>query len=310
MRSGAGVRGLQRGGGIDQSAAGGIDEQNTRPAAGQGGAIDHVPGRLVERNVMSQSARAASKTARPSGSTSTKQIFLLCRDASVIRMENFRMSDPNQPGFFISFEGSEGCGKSTQIGLLMQALGAAGLEVVLVREPGGTAIGETIRHLLQHADEGRAMAAETELLLFAASRAQLVRETILPALAAGRVVVSDRFLDSTTVYQGIARKIAAGQVAAINEFAAGARRPDVTFLLDMDSAEAMRRLAERTATRPDRMEEEPPEFYEAVRQGYLALATREPDRVRVLDAGQPPAIIAGHIVLELRRHAFLQRSRF
>src|SRR5690606_37892060 len=126
-----------------------------------------------------------------------------------------RMSGMIPNGFFISFEGSEGCGKSTQIRRLLEDLRQSGQTPVLVREPGGTPIGEHIRHLLQHAPEGDAMTPETELLLFAASRAQVVRETILPALAAGRVVISDRFLDSTTVYQGVARKIPADKVATI-----------------------------------------------------------------------------------------------
>jgi dTMP kinase len=222
------------------------------------------------------------------------------------------MSEPSQTGFFISFEGSEGCGKSTQIRLLIESLTALGLEPILVREPGGTPIGETIRHLLQHSDEGREMSPEAELLLFAASRAQLVRQTILPALAAGRVVISDRFLDSTTVYQGIARKIPAETVAQINRFAAGPRLPDVTFVLDMDPAEAMRRLRERRngATAPrDRMEEEPPAFYEAVRNGYLAIARAEPERLRVLDASQAPETIARAIRAELQRHAIFQGIR-
>jgi dTMP kinase len=222
------------------------------------------------------------------------------------------MSEPSQTGFFISFEGSEGCGKSTQIKMLIEKLTAAGWNPLLVREPGGTPIGETIRHLLQHSEEGREMAAETELLLFAASRAQLVRQSILPALAAGRVVISDRFLDSTTVYQGIARKIAAEQVDQINRFAAGPRLPDVTFVLDMNPAAAMHRLGQRRAggdaTR-DRMEEEPPAFYEAVRDGYLALAAAEPRRLRVLDATRTPEEIAAAIRTELHRHALFQGSR-
>lgn len=219
------------------------------------------------------------------------------------------MSEPSQTGFFISFEGSEGCGKSTQIRLLIETLATLGHEPLLVREPGGTPIGETIRHLLQHSDEGREMSPETELLLFAASRAQLVRQTILPALAAGRVVISDRFLDSTTVYQGVARKISAEHVEQINRFAAGTRLPDVTFVLDMNPSDAMGRLEERRANgdaRRDRMEEEPPAFYEAVRNGYLAIARAEPDRLRVIDASQPPSTIAQIIRTELQRHAIFQ----
>lgn len=219
------------------------------------------------------------------------------------------MSEPSQTGFFISFEGSEGCGKSTQIRLLIETLTALGLEPLLVREPGGTPIGETIRHLLQHSDEGREMSPEAELLLFAASRAQLVRQIILPALAAGRVVISDRFLDSTTVYQGIARRISVEHVAQINRFAAGPRLPDVTFVLDMNPAVAMSRLEVRRANgdaKRDRMEEEPPAFYEAVRNGYLAIAKAEPDRLRVLDASDAPETIAKTIRLELQRHAIFQ----
>lgn len=223
------------------------------------------------------------------------------------------MPDPSQTGFFITFEGSEGCGKSTQIRLLVAALRERGLEPVVVREPGSTPVGEQIRHLLQHADEGRTMKPETELLLFAASRAQLVREVILPALAAGKVVVSDRFLDSTTVYQGVARRIAPEAVAQINRFAAGPRLPDVTFLLDMNAEEAFARLARRAkpdgAVR-DRMEEEPLAFYEAVRQGYLNAAAAAPGRFQILDAARPEEIIAREIRAELsQRHVLFQGIR-
>lgn len=187
---------------------------------------------------------------------------------------------------FLTFEGGEGCGKSTQIQRLAARLRALGREVVVTREPGGTEIGEELRHLLQFSKAGHAMAPETELLLFAASRAQLVRELIRPALARHAVVVADRFLDSTTVYQGVARRIDPAEVAAINRFAVGDCLPDRTFLLDLDPAEARARLArrERPPGAPDRMESQPPEFYEAVRRGYLALAAREPARIRLLDA--------------------------
>ena len=189
-------------------------------------------------------------------------------------------------GIFITFEGSEGCGKSTQIQLLTERLKASGLRVLTTREPGGTPLGEQIRHLLQFAKEGRTMFPETELLLFAASRAQLVREAIEPALTNEVAVIADRFFDSTTVYQGVARKLDSASVGPINEFAVGACRPDLTLVLDLDPAAARRRMLRRP--RPvggeDRMESQPPEFYEAVRAGYLALAEREPDRVRVVDA--------------------------
>ncbi|MEX1117837.1 MAG: dTMP kinase [Terrimicrobiaceae bacterium] len=219
------------------------------------------------------------------------------------------MAQSHQSGFFISFEGSEGCGKSTQIGMLMRALGEAGKNPLLVREPGGTPVGEVIRHLLQHAPEGQEMVPETELLLFAASRAQLVRQVILPALEAGRVVVSDRFLDSTTVYQGVARKISAESVELVNRFAAGPRMPDVTFLLDMDESVAFQRLREgRPEAVHDRMEDQPPDFYRAVRDGYLQLAKTFPDRVRVLDASRSPETIAREIRAQLANcgHALLE----
>jgi dTMP kinase len=218
------------------------------------------------------------------------------------------MSDTSQTGFFISFEGSEGSGKSTQIQLLADYLTRTGIKPVLVREPGGTAVGESIRHLLQHSVEGRDMSAECELLLFAASRAQLVREKILPALAAGEIVISDRFLDSTTVYQGVARMIPAKIVDAINRFAAGPRLPDITFLLDMDAVQAHKRTSNRRSGDPDRMEEQPVEFYEAVRRGYLDLVLNCPDRIRLLDASKPEQEIAKEIQETLRFHAIFEGS--
>lgn len=223
------------------------------------------------------------------------------------------MTQTSQTGFFISFEGSEGCGKSTQIRSLVETLQKCGLDPLLVREPGGTPIGEQIRHLLQHAPESSAMTAEAELLLFAASRAQLVREIICPALDSGRVVISDRFLDSTTVYQGVARRISSEAVASINQFAAGSRLPDVTFLLDMDSSQGLARAQSRSAPnqKPDRMESEPLAFYEDVRQGYLQLAAREPERIHILDAARSPDEIAANIRSELqkRSHGIFQRIR-
>jgi dTMP kinase len=189
-------------------------------------------------------------------------------------------------GIFISFEGSEGCGKSTQIQRLAERLRSLGHNVLLTREPGGTEIGEQLRHLLQFSKAGHAMVPETELLLFTASRAQLVREVIAPALAAGSIVLADRFLDSTTVYQGVARRLDAAQVAAINRFAVGACLPDVTFVLDLDPAVARERMLHRPASTADRMENQPAAFYDAVRAGYLALARENTTRVRLLDASQ------------------------
>lgn len=202
-------------------------------------------------------------------------------------------------GFFVSFEGGEGCGKSTQIGLLMTHWEQAGRDVLHVREPGGTAIGEVIRHLLKYHPENGAMTREAELLLFAASRAQLVREKIQPFLARGGIVVADRFLDSTTVYQGLGRELPAELVAAVNDFAAGGCRPDVTFLLDLDAATGLARARARHADRRDRMEQADESFYDTVRQGYLDLARREPARFCLLDAALPPEALHAQIVKTL-----------
>ena len=188
-------------------------------------------------------------------------------------------------GIFITFEGSEGCGKTTQVQRLARRLKTAGHRVVETREPGGTAIGEEIRHLLQFSKAGHAMCAEAELLLFTASRAQLVREVIAPALAAGTTVIADRFLDSTTVYQGVARRLNPGVVRFVNAFAVGEYKPDLTFVLDLDLDTARRRLLQRPTDKPDRMEQQPAQFYRDVRDGYLRLAKREPERIRVIDAG-------------------------
>jgi dTMP kinase len=186
-------------------------------------------------------------------------------------------------GLFISFEGSEGCGKSTQIARLATRICESGREVITLREPGGTPIGEQIRNLLQYDETGKAMTPEAELLLFAASRAQLVREVIRPALLRGAVILCDRFLDSTTVYQGVARALARDEVQAINDFAVGESLPDLTILLDLDAAEGRRRAASREGPK-DRMEQEDEGFYESVRQGYLELARAHPGRIAVIAA--------------------------
>lgn len=193
-------------------------------------------------------------------------------------------------GFLLSFEGSEGCGKSTQIALLRTRLEAAGRSVVVLREPGGTELGESIRHLLQHAKEGAAMTPETELLLFAASRAQLVREKIRPLLESGTFVILDRFLDSTTVYQGIARGLPLESVRAINHFAIGGTLPQLTLVLDMDTATARQRI-HQTGRELDRIESQPQSFFEKVRQGYLEVAAAEPQRIQIIDAGASPEAV-------------------
>ena len=190
----------------------------------------------------------------------------------------------SRKGIFITFEGGEGCGKSTLIDYLVARLRKLGRAVLVVREPGGTEVGEQIRHILQYSKRSAAMVSETELLLFCASRAQLVREIVQPALARGEIVVGDRFLDSTTVYQGVGRKLDANDVAAINGFAVGDCTPDLTLVIDLDPRVGLERARGRELF--DRMESQSLEFYRRVRTGYLELAKREPKRVKVVDGNQ------------------------
>ncbi len=211
-------------------------------------------------------------------------------------------------GRFISFEGSEGGGKSTQIRLLLEQLQRQGREVLLTREPGGTVVGEHIRNLLQYTPEASNMTAEAELLLFAASRAQLVREVIAPALQQGQWVIADRFLDSTTVYQGLGRGLDLSAVQAINDFAVGLVKPDLTLLLDMDAVTGHARAsaASQAEGKTDRMEDQPMDFFERVRQGYLDLAESESERIVVVDAAQSIEKVRQRIdnILQQRYHEF------
>ncbi len=190
-------------------------------------------------------------------------------------------------GLFITFDGTEGCGKSTQVELLAQQLRKLGYQNVLaLREPGGTAIGEEIRHTLKHSKNNAAMTAEAELLLMNASRAQLVREIIRPALAAGRIVLSDRFHDSTTAYQGHGRQLDLKMVKAVIDVAVGETMPDLTLLLTVPQEISELRLAMRQSTLPfmrDRIEEADKNFFARVAKGYDAIAATEPKRVHVVD---------------------------
>jgi len=189
----------------------------------------------------------------------------------------------NTTGKLISFEGSEGSGKSTQIARLAAHLQETQREVLTVREPGGTEIGEQIRNIIVHNSKGDEMCAETELLLFTAARAQLVREIIAPALTRGAIVLSDRFLDSSTVYQGIGRNLALDPVNQINRFAVGNVMPDVTIVIDVPTKVSLARLKQRASDLPDRMERENVDFYDKVREGYLLLAKGMPERFIVID---------------------------
>lgn len=190
-------------------------------------------------------------------------------------------------GLFITFEGNEGSGKSTQIGRLAARLQSTGREVRTLREPGGTPIGEEIRHTLKHSPNNQAMTPEAELLLMNASRAQLVREVIRPGLQAGEIVLCDRFYDSTTAYQGYGRQLDLKMVAAIIDSAVGKTRPDLTLLLAVSETTSEHRRAKRQATQPilrDRIEEADRAFFVRVARGYEAIAAAEPNRVRRIDA--------------------------
>jgi dTMP kinase len=186
-------------------------------------------------------------------------------------------------GRLISFEGPEGSGKSTQIARLAEHLQKIGREVLSTREPGGTEIGEQIRNLIVHNSRGNEMCAETELLLFAAARAQHVRELIAPQLIKGAIVLCDRFLDSSTVYQGLARNLALDPVNQINQFAIGNVLPTLTIILDVPTEVSLARLRQRASDLPDRMERENIDFYKKVREGYQVLARSIPERFFVVD---------------------------
>ncbi|HOW66537.1 MAG TPA: dTMP kinase [Candidatus Paceibacterota bacterium] len=192
-------------------------------------------------------------------------------------------------GVLITFEGTEGSGKSTQINRLADRLRCTGHTVRMLREPGGTPIGEEIRHTLQHSENNRAMTPETELLLLNASRAQLVREIIRPALHQGEIVLCDRFYDSTLVYQGYGRGLDLVAVKAVIDYAVGDTRPNLTLLLHvpLDVSETRRLARQSTASvQRDRMEEAGRAFFERVERGYRALAAEEPDRIKWIDATQ------------------------
>jgi dTMP kinase len=199
------------------------------------------------------------------------------------------------PGRFITFEGTEGAGKSTQIQLLAERLQAMGRKVRQLREPGGTPIGEEIRHTLKHSAQNAAMTPEAELLLVNASRAQLVSEVIRPGLAAGEIVLCDRFYHSTLAYQGYGRQLDLGRVQQVIDFAVGDTRPDLTLMLHVPLAiSEQRRNARRSATR-DRFEEADRDFFERVEQGFRALAKADPGRIKWIEATQPVEVVAAEI---------------
>ena len=200
-------------------------------------------------------------------------------------------------GKFITFEGPEGAGKSTQLKLCAAFLQEQGFEVVMTREPGGTPLAEELRTILKTHKGSEVLHPETEVLLMEAARSQHVREVILPALERGAVVLCDRFYDSTTAYQGAARSIDTRMIGALNLFAAGYRKPDLTLVFDLDIESGFRRAGKRqeTAGQYDRFEAENRSFHQRVREGFLEIARKEPERVRVINAEGTPEEVAGRV---------------
>lgn len=194
-------------------------------------------------------------------------------------------------GRLITVEGGEGAGKSSCLGELAAVLEASGIEHVQTREPGGTRLGEMLRSMLL--DDQQSLAVETELLLMFAARAQNLHEVILPALAAGRWVISDRFTDASYAYQGAGRGIDAVHIEYLERWVQGHVRPDLTILLDLP---AERGLARAVANgRPDRIEQEKMAFHQRVREAYLARAQADHERFRLVDAGQPLAQVCREV---------------
>ncbi len=200
-----------------------------------------------------------------------------------------------QRGVFITFEGGEGCGKSTQQRLLARRLEAAGLTVRSLREPGGTIVGEAVRSVLLD-PEHSGLDATAEVLLYEAARAQLVAEVIEPALQAGEIVLCDRYFDSSTAYQGHARGLPLEQIESLNRIATGGLMPDRTLLLDID---AVLGIGRATSNGADRLEAEDIAFHERVRAGFLRIAAENPERVHVVDASGDFEDVAARVADEL-----------
>ena len=207
-------------------------------------------------------------------------------------------------GIFITFEGIEGSGKSTQLSMLNKWLTDHDYDVVATREPGGTKIGEKIRELLRSGSKGDVFSPRTELMLFEASRAQHMEEIILPALNNGKIVLCDRFFDSTTVYQGVARAIDTDIVHILNDFSSFEKKPDLTIILDIDVDESMNRLIKRETSK-DRIEQEDRKFFENVRNGYLNLAQNN-ERFFVIDGTGDANSIQQKIRDELSKRFFVR----
>ena len=200
-------------------------------------------------------------------------------------------------GKFITFEGPEGAGKSTQLKMCAELLRSKGFEVITTREPGGTPLAEELRTVLKTHNSSETLHAETELLLMEAARSQHVREVILPALERGAVVLCDRFYDSTTAYQGVARSIDCQLISQLNLFAAAYREPDLTLIFDLPVESGFARAGRRqeTAGVYDRFEAENIDFHRQVREAFLGIAQKEPRRVRVINAEGTPEEVSERV---------------
>lgn len=203
-------------------------------------------------------------------------------------------------GIFITFEGSEGCGKSSHIKALKDWFESKGFSCVVTREPGGTPLAEKIRGLLLERSSGEEMCSLAELFLFEAARAQHVEALIRPALAEGKVVISDRFYDSTTAYQGAARSLDADTVSLLNRIATSSLSPDLTIVLDLPVSDGLARARDRDGSSADRMGSLNIEFYEAVRAAFLKLAADEPKRFRVISSAGAKEETFGRILDAVR----------
>jgi dTMP kinase len=209
----------------------------------------------------------------------------------------------DRKGHFITFEGLDGCGKSTQVRHTAQIFRDQGFEVVEIRDPGSTAVGEAAREILLNPRYAE-MDATTEILLFAVARSQLVAEVIRPALEEGKVVLSDRFFDSTTAYQGYGRQLNLDMVLQINAIGAHSLVPDLTFIFDISPETSAERMV-RSGKSPDRMENEKLAFHQRVREGFLEIARQNPDRCRVLDGYEPEQEIRKKIHRELLKRYYI-----
>jgi dTMP kinase len=220
--------------------------------------------------------------------------------------KNDQKPGKSYPGFFITLEGGEGAGKTSLIEELVKTLKAAGKQVVTTREPGGTTLGNQIRRWVLDLNEELKIFPKAELLLFLAARVEHIEELILPALKAGKIVICDRFNDSTVAYQGAARGLGADWVDALCHNVAGVV-PDLTFYLDVDPKVGLSRTRSLTkenaaAGACDRIESEKIEFHEKIRQGFLSLAKAHPERIVVLDANLPQAKVV-HEALQILSHS-------